>query len=188
TTIASIVPCSSLVSWRFAPSSSSPSGPPERSTIRLFLLPDLPRSVGFGPFLRRRSEPCPYTHRRPASANRPRPTPHTPPAAPPTPPPPHRGRRSPGPSGAPWSHRGNARAAGPTGTPNAPGRSDRSRPDANQPADDQSGPAGNASTRSARAVPRAHPAAPKTSPTAEQRRSFLEGLTPPLAPKPHPPI
>jgi len=48
-TIVSIVASSSLVSWTLAPSISRPSGPPRRSTIRLFLVAGLALSVGLDP-------------------------------------------------------------------------------------------------------------------------------------------
>src|SRR3954470_20809560 len=49
TTTASIVSSSSLQSGTFAPAMTTPSGPPSPSTSTLFLVPDLPRSVGFLP-------------------------------------------------------------------------------------------------------------------------------------------
>src|SRR3954447_9618274 len=49
TTIASIVSFKSFCSTTFAPAISTPSGPPSPSVSRLFLVPFLPRSVGFLP-------------------------------------------------------------------------------------------------------------------------------------------
>src|SRR5947209_3073259 len=47
--MASMVARSSLVSWRLAPSMTSPRGPPCSSTNTLRFVPFLPRSVGFLP-------------------------------------------------------------------------------------------------------------------------------------------
>src|SRR4051794_33070034 len=49
TTTASIVSSSSLQSGTLAPAITAPSGPPSASTSTLFLVPFLPRSVGFLP-------------------------------------------------------------------------------------------------------------------------------------------
>src|SRR3954453_6792535 len=49
TTTASIVSSSSLQSGTFAPAMTTPRGSPSPSTSTLFLVPDLPRSVGFLP-------------------------------------------------------------------------------------------------------------------------------------------
>src|SRR3954470_5615341 len=49
TTIASIVALKSFCSTTFAPAITSPSGPPSPSVSRLFLVPFLPRAVGFLP-------------------------------------------------------------------------------------------------------------------------------------------
>src|SRR5579871_6031438 len=49
TTIASIVSLSSFCSTTLAPAITTPSGPPSPSLTRLFLVPALPRSVGFLP-------------------------------------------------------------------------------------------------------------------------------------------
>src|SRR4051794_29735512 len=49
TTTASMVSSSSLQSGTLAPAITAPSGPPSASTSTLFLVPTLPRSVGFGP-------------------------------------------------------------------------------------------------------------------------------------------
>src|SRR3954451_15922071 len=47
--MASIVSLSSFCSTTLAPAIATPSGPPSPSTTRLFLVPFLPRSVGFLP-------------------------------------------------------------------------------------------------------------------------------------------
>src|SRR3954467_5988212 len=49
TTIASIVSLRSFCSTTFAPAIATPNGPPSPSVSRLFLVPSLPRSVGFLP-------------------------------------------------------------------------------------------------------------------------------------------
>src|SRR4051812_37971469 len=49
TTIASIVSFKSFCSTTFAPAITAPSGPPSPSVSKLFLVPFLPRSVGFRP-------------------------------------------------------------------------------------------------------------------------------------------
>src|SRR5512135_3325583 len=49
TTIASIVASRSLQSGTFAPATTAPSGPPSPSVTKCFLVPFLPRSVGFLP-------------------------------------------------------------------------------------------------------------------------------------------
>src|SRR4051795_10145514 len=49
TTIASIVAFNSFCSTTFAPAITTPRGPPSPSVSRLFLVPFLPRSVGFLP-------------------------------------------------------------------------------------------------------------------------------------------